>query len=499
MARIKTYNIDADISSEDKVVGTDGNPGNNFGKTKNFTIGALSGFIGAGSQGPVGPAGEPGATGPAGADGTDGVDGVDGAQGPAGNDGATGAPGPAGQTGPAGATGAQGATGDVGLTGATGAQGAAGPQGANGATGPQGSAGADGTSISVLGTVANCSGLPTSGNTSGDLYVLDSDDAGCSYGAGTAGDGYVWTSGNTWLNIGPLRGPQGIQGVQGLQGIQGIKGDQGDQGPQGVQGLQGEQGLQGDQGAAGTNGTNGEQGIQGIQGIQGQPGQNGSNGPQGETGATGQTGATGPQGPIGLTGPPGAVESVNAGTGITVTPNTTGNVTVSLTSSVVSQTTGSISPSFVASVSGAAYVRRTGHWVRTGNMVDVYISIETNEPFIKLDATSPVHIADCVPYAVEGIYSSGSDRYFFNGNISQYNNIAPYAPISLGVLKTDASGAQAKINLSRPEFYSSSSIPTSRLTNVLTGDLTGRKVILTMSFRYRCRDGEILLPGATKD
>jgi len=157
----------------------------------------------------------------------------------------------------------------------------------------------------VLGTVANCSGLPTSGNTSGDLYILDSDDSGCSYGAGTAGDGYVWTSGNTWLNIGPLRGPQGIQGVQG------------------------------EQGAAGTNGVNGEQGIQGIQGIQGQPGQNGSNGPQGETGATGQTGATGPQGPIGLTGPAGAVESVNAGTGITVEPNTTGNVTVSAPDAVL--------------------------------------------------------------------------------------------------------------------------------------------------------------------
>jgi hypothetical protein len=36
-----------------------------------------------------------------------------------------------------------------------------------------------------------------------------------------------------------------------------------------------------------------------------------------------------------LTGPPGAVESVNAGVGITVTPNTTGNVIVSAPDAVL--------------------------------------------------------------------------------------------------------------------------------------------------------------------
>jgi hypothetical protein len=98
------------------------------------------------------------------------------------------------------------------------------PQGATGPAGAQGPAGTDGTSINILGTVANCSGLPTSGNTSGDLYILDADDAGCSYGAGTAGDGYVWTAENTWLNIGPLRGAQGIQGSTGPTGPTGPSG-----------------------------------------------------------------------------------------------------------------------------------------------------------------------------------------------------------------------------------------------------------------------------------
>ena len=46
MARIKTYSIDTDISPDDKVVGTDGNQGVNFGKTKNFTIGGISRLCG---------------------------------------------------------------------------------------------------------------------------------------------------------------------------------------------------------------------------------------------------------------------------------------------------------------------------------------------------------------------------------------------------------------------------------------------------------------------
>lgn len=63
-------------------------------------------------------------------------------------------------------------------------------------------------------------------------------------------DGWVY-DGTTWVNIGPLQGPQGVQGVQGPQGIQGIQGDigpKGDTGDQGIQGIQGIQGLKGDTG-----------------------------------------------------------------------------------------------------------------------------------------------------------------------------------------------------------------------------------------------------------
>ena len=265
-------------------------------KTKNFAVSGITSLVAAEiPEGPQGPAG---------------------AQGPAGVAGPTGAAGPQGQQGIQGSTGAQGATGDIGLTGATGAQGAVGPQGAIGATGAQGATGADGTSINVLGTKPTVADLPATGNTVGDLWVIDQTGGGA-----TAGDGYVWTAGSTWLNIGPLRGPQGIQGVQGLQGIQGIKGDQGDQGPQGIQGAQGAQGLQGDQGIQGPVGPIGANGAQGAIGPQG---------PQGIQGAKGDTGDTGPIGPAG------GVNTITAGTNITVDPITgLGNVTVAAPDAVV--------------------------------------------------------------------------------------------------------------------------------------------------------------------
>ena len=138
-----------------------------------------------------------------------------------------------------------GPTGPQGNAGVAGVAGAAGANGANGADGAQGVAGADGTSISILGTVANCAGLPTTGNTIGDLYILDADEPLCSYGAGVAGDGYVWTAGNTWLNIGPLRGPEGVQGVTGTDGTDGADGVDGVQGAQGIEGPAGIQGPPG--------------------------------------------------------------------------------------------------------------------------------------------------------------------------------------------------------------------------------------------------------------
>jgi len=179
--------------------------------------------------------------------------------------GLVGPTGPQGNPGVAGVAGAAGAAGANGTNGADGAPGTNGANGADGANGAQGVAGADGTSISILGTVANCAALPPTGNTIGDLYILDAADGGCPGGAGVAGDGFVWTAGNVWLNIGPIRGPQGTQGVTGTDGADGADGTDGNDGAAGAAGADGTDGVDGVQGA---------QGIQGNQGIQGPPGSN---------------------------------------------------------------------------------------------------------------------------------------------------------------------------------------------------------------------------------
>jgi hypothetical protein len=133
---------------------------------------------------------------------------------------------------------------------------------------------------------------------------------------------YVWDS-MEWVNIGEIKGPQGIQGDTGPQGIQGytgpegIPGIQGYTGPQGIPGIQGYTGPQGIPGIPGIQGNTGSQGIQGIQGIQGYTGPQGIpgntglqgiqgyTGPQGIQGYTGAKGCTGPQGLQGPPGPPG--------------------------------------------------------------------------------------------------------------------------------------------------------------------------------------------------
>ena len=252
--------------------------------TKNFPISNISTLIAAEiPQGPAGAAGADGADGANGANGTNGTNGTNGA------DGADGAPG------------------------------ANGADGADGQDGAQGPAGADGTSINILGTKPTVGDLPTTGNTVGDLWVIDQ-----SGGGATAGDGYVWTDGGAWLNIGPLRGPQGIQGIAGVNG---------------------------------TNGTNGTDGATGATGPAGADGVDGIDGTNGTDGAPGATGPQGPQGIQGPTGPSGGVTSVTAGLNITVTP-TVGDVEVSAPGAIVNTTdvyTGTPKVAKVISLTQAEY------------------------------------------------------------------------------------------------------------------------------------------------
>ncbi len=208
-----------------------------------------------GSPGPQGALGATGATGPAGQIGATGVAGAIGATGPQGPQGNQGA---AGQAGPQGATGPIGSTGIAGNHGATGATGVTGAIGGTGATGP---AGVDGTSVTIAGSVATASALPTglsAGNT-GEGYITQDD-----------GHLHVW-GGSSFTDVGTVRGPMGPTGPAGTAGAQGATGAQGlagATGPQGATGQIGATGAQGVNGASGATGPAGSTTISGISGLQ---------------------------------------------------------------------------------------------------------------------------------------------------------------------------------------------------------------------------------------
>jgi len=144
-----------------------------------------------------------------------------------------------------------------------------GPEGPTGPAGPQGDQGPAGTSVQLKGAVPTVADLDDiSGQLTGDLYVVTE-----------TGDGYVW-DGDSWENVGQIRGPQGEQGPIGPAGPTGPQGIQGPEGPastvpgpQGPQGIQGPAGPQGSEGAAST-----------VPGPQGPEGPIGPQGPQGDTG-----------------------------------------------------------------------------------------------------------------------------------------------------------------------------------------------------------------------
>ena len=101
---------------------------------------------------------------------------------------------------------------------------------------------------------------------------------------------------------------------------------QGATGPQGPQGIQGATGATGPQGPIGNTGATGATGPQGPQGVQGPTGNTGATGPQGPIGNTGPQGATGA---TGTQGSPGVVQSIVAGTNVTVNNSDPANPIVS--------------------------------------------------------------------------------------------------------------------------------------------------------------------------
>jgi len=176
-------------------------------------------------------------------------------------------------------------------------------------------AGASVGAIKILGSLANINLFPATGNVLGNGYLISS-------------NLYAW-SGNTWVNVGPVTGPQGATGPLGATGPQGatglgLLGSTGRDGPTGPSGSTGLTGSTGPTGATGPQGTPG-----GATGPTGPTGPTGATGPQGTpggaTGPQGATGSTGPLGPTGATGPQGAFSANSNGQlnslGVGVTPS----------------------------------------------------------------------------------------------------------------------------------------------------------------------------------
>ncbi len=84
--------------------------------------------------------------------------------------------------------------------------------------------GVGGLEIKGTDTIANI--LILTGNM-GDIWIANNDDAGATP-PGVTGDGYSWnTDLNSWVNIGPIRGPQGDPGLIGPEGPTGSDGSDG--------------------------------------------------------------------------------------------------------------------------------------------------------------------------------------------------------------------------------------------------------------------------------
>ena len=172
-----------------------------------------------------------------------------------GDTGEKGSKGDKGDTGETGQKGEKGPKGDTGDTGATGATGSAGPKGDTGATG---------TGITIKGSYNSYEELihyhPT-GN-AGDSYLVN-------------GALYVW-NGDSWENVGNIKGEKGDTGATGKTG------DKGDTG------AKGDTGVKGDTGDAFTFDDFTPEQLASLKGVTGDTGVKGDTGPKGDTGATGQ-------------------------------------------------------------------------------------------------------------------------------------------------------------------------------------------------------------------
>ena len=287
------------------------------------------GFVGSlgftGSRGETGFIGSIGFTGSLGFTGSQGIQGFTGSIGFTGSVGFTGSQGIQGFTGSQGIQGFDGSQGVVGFIGSRGDTGFIGSQGDLGYTGSRGT---DGTSVSIIGSVADVNAAyPPTGGPNDPQGLLDYYFPSAVTGNGVIDQatGELWVyDGSAWDDVGTIVGPQGDLGYTGSIGFTGSRGQDGIIGVDGYIGSQGQIGFTGSQGAgftgsqgagftgsAGTDGFTGSIGFTGSQGagFTGSAGTSGSNGFTGSQGAgfTGSAGTDGFTGSIGFTGSQGEV------------------------------------------------------------------------------------------------------------------------------------------------------------------------------------------------
>ena len=100
--------------------------------------------------------------------------------------------------------------------------------GASGTSGTSGTSGRDGNhgwGVTMQGQVSNASELPTEGNSNGDAYITQDDDAL-----------WIWTEVDGWMSGGSIQGPSGTSGTSGINGSQGEPGADGTSGTSGRDG-----------------------------------------------------------------------------------------------------------------------------------------------------------------------------------------------------------------------------------------------------------------------
>lgn len=143
-------------------------------------------------------------------------------------------------------------------------------------------------------------------------------------------DMYLWSeTDSAWVNVGPIRGPQGKQGPIGPKGDKGDKGDTGAKGDTGPKGDIGEKGDTGEPGAAATitvgNVVTGDVGtnVSVVNSGTANAAVLDFTIPRGDKGEKGDTGETGAQG---IQGIPGVAATINVGDVVTGAPGTSANV-----------------------------------------------------------------------------------------------------------------------------------------------------------------------------